>query len=142
MAQDLSLDIAAGPNVAGITLDIAAQGEDLSDAVDLNATNIVPPAIGVTLTVTLNATTQNGNARVILYARWSLDGTAYDDANNQQVVMILEAPTENATYIKSRIIPVQGKSVKFNLKNDNASGGSTLTTGTDIEVFDVHGDQV
>jgi len=139
--QDLSLDIAAGPNVAGITLDIAAGGSDITDAVALNAGSIVPPAIGVRAKMVTGAGTPDGNKRAVIYALWSLDGTNFDDTTNRQIVLIIEIAAASTTFEKHRVIPVQGKSVKFEIENDQVAGPA-LTTGTDLEVFDVHGDQV
>lgn len=142
MAQDLGLDIQAGPSVSGLFgSNITAGNSQTSNNIDLTggSGNVVPGEIGVDIKIVTGTGTPAGNKQWVVKALWSFDGTNHTDADLAPVIACGTIAASAPDHIKLAI-PVEGKGLKIHVDNDQSSGPD-ITSSSAISVYDVHGDQ-
>ena len=138
MAQDLGLDIAAGPSVTGWTSlntsTIANGGTDTSSSFDLGSPT--PIQVGLKAELSLAASADDS---IKIYVLWSYDNTDFDDVANADLVMAIDG-VASSTVKKNRTFDAKARYGKLYIVNE--SQGSINSTGNTIAIYDVFGNQV
>ena len=121
MAQDITLDFAAGPSVTLLSADVSdGNASTLTSAVDFG--NPGPVDFGFELILTLGAGTATGYVKLNVY--WSHDNTDFTDSGGGETVAINGNLTASADNKLVGSYPVRARYAKFNLNNE--SGGAAV----------------
>ena len=121
MAQDITLDFAAGPSVTLLSADVSdGASSSLTSAVDFGST--APAEFGYELILTLGAGTATGYVALNVY--WSHDNADFTDSGGGELVAVNANLTASGDNKLVGSYPVRGRYAKFNI--DNESGGAAV----------------